>query len=113
IWGPMKEWFTQTSSGYKYIVVDNADPDKNNVSSPSDVEGGFNGNPEYFSLLRISSKSDWYHSGYSWRMAHYLSPIAEDHFVMTTEIKGSNDLETSTIYQNPYWGKIHSTPAQQ
>lgn len=110
VFGPMLEWFTQQGSKPRYLKYDQADPTKNNVSSPSDTEGGFNGDPSYFSLLRISSADDWYNSGYTWRMAHYLNPIAEDHFVQTAE---GGDLSTSPIYQNPYWGMIHSTPAQQ
>lgn len=113
IYGPMKEWFTNISRRnpeWKYMKYDQADPNKNNVSSPNDTEGGFNGDARYLSLLRVSSASDWYESGYSWRMAHYLDPIAEDHFVQTAT---DGDLSTSPIYQNPYWGMIHSTAAQQ
>lgn len=112
IFGPMLDWFTQLGNTGKprYLKYDQPDPTANNVSSPGDTEGGFNGDPKYFSLLRVSSASDWYRSGFSWRMAHYLSPIAEDHFVQTST---SGDPATSIIYQNPYWGTTHSTPAEQ
>lgn len=110
IFGPMEEWFTHKSGALSKLKFDQADPNNNNVSSPTDVEGGFNGDPAYFSLLRVSNRSDWYESGYSWRMAHYLDPIAEDHFLETSD---NPDFSDSPIYQNPYWGTTHDTPAQQ
>ncbi len=105
MYGPMLEWFKKSKLKY-----DQSDPDKNNVSSPTDVEGGLNGDPSYLILDRISSKSEWYKSGYSWRMAHYLDPIAEGHFIEATT--GARD-GVCTIYQNPYWGTVHDTPAIQ
>ncbi len=111
IFGPMLDWFTQKSGAPSKLVWDNADENKNNVSNPADVEGGLNGNPEYFSLLRVSKASEWYNSGFSWRMAHYLDPIAESHF-LESSVDGSSK-ETSPIYQNPYWGTEHNTPALQ
>lgn len=116
VFGPMSEWFKVKKKG-KVIVgymanytYDNADPDKNNLSSPSDTEGALNGDARYFSLLRTSSNNDWYRSGYSWRMAHYLNPIAESHFL---ESSTAGDGADSPIYQNPYWSTVHDTPAQQ
>lgn len=43
-------------------------------------------------------------------MAHYLSPIAESHFI---ESSTNSDGADSPIYQNPYWSTEHDTPAQQ
>lgn len=115
--GPMFEWFKATFRGsnitayatnYKF---DQADANANNISSPTDTEGGFNGDARYYSLLRVSNRNDWYESGYSWRMAHYLNPIAESHFIETAEDNAT--ASTSPIYQNPYWGTTHDTPAQQ
>lgn len=106
MYGPMFDWFKQSKLKY-----DQADPNNNNVSSPTDVEGGFNGDPKYLSLLRVSSKNDWYKSGFSWRMAHYLNPIAESHFLESSA--DGADVSSSPIYQNPYWSTTHDTPAQQ
>lgn len=115
--GPMFEWFKATFRGsnitayatnYKF---DQADSNANNISSPTDTEGGFNGDARYYSLLRVSDRNDWYESGYSWRMAHYLNPIAENHFIESAADKAT--VSTSPIYQNPYWGTTHDTPAQQ
>jgi hypothetical protein len=106
MYGPMYEWFK--TSKFK---IQQSDPNNNNVSDPDDVEGGFNGDPSYYSLQRVSSKNEWYASGYSWHMAHYLSPIAENHFIETATDSG--DLTTSVIYQNPYWDTTHDTGAQK
>lgn len=103
IFGPMLNFFPKNKLKY-----DQKKSSSNNVSSPGDVEGGLNGNAEYWSLLRVSNESDWYESGYSWRMGHYLSPIAESHF-LETERNGN----PSTIYQNPYWSTEHDTPASE
>lgn len=40
------------------------------------------------------------YNGYRWNMAHYLEPIAIQHFVITS---GGGDLDNSPIYQNPGW----------
>lgn len=118
VFGPMIGYFTRTDRDatmtdytkmkFQYLKFDQEKD--NNISSPSDTEGALNGDARYFSLLRTDKSNDWYASGYTWRMAHYLSPIAEDHFVQTAP---SGNLEDSPIYQNPYWGMIHDTPAQQ
>lgn len=39
------------------------------------------------------------YDGYRWKMAHYLDPIAVQHFLIT----GGGDVEASTLYQNPGW----------
>lgn len=111
VFGPMLEWFAHSGKDLKKLLYDQEDPNKNNVSSPTDVEGGFNGDPSYFSLDRHSSKDDWYQSGYSWRMAHYLDPIAESHFLESTA--DGTSVDQSPIYQNPYWTTTHDTPALQ
>ena len=113
VFGPMQEYFmTSKMSGRKAVYLwDQSDPNKNTLSSPNDTKGGFNGDASYFCLLRVSSLSDWYESGYSWRMAHYLSPIAENHFLEST-LDGVS-VDDSPIYQNPFWGTTHDTPAIQ
>lgn len=47
--------------------------------------------------------------GLTWTMAHYLYPIRNAEFRLTTEVEGSNDYDSSTIYQNPYWSKEDGT----
>ena len=39
------------------------------------------------------------YDGYTWNMAHYLDPIAVQHFLIT----GSGKADQSTLYQNPGW----------
>ena len=39
------------------------------------------------------------YNGYNWRMAHYLDPIAVQHFLIT----GDGDVNASPLYQNPGW----------
>ena len=39
------------------------------------------------------------YNGYRWMMAHYLDPIAVQHFLIT----GNGDVNASPLYQNPGW----------
>ena len=110
IFGPMKDYYGNRMARKTMYMWDNKDPKKNNLSSPDDIEGGLNGDARYFSLLRVSSDSEWYASGFSWRLAHYLSPIAESHFI---ESSTNSDGADSPIYQNPYWSTEKDTPAIQ
>ena len=41
------------------------------------------------------------YNGFKWTMAHYLNPIAIQHFMITTD--DGTDLTKSPIYQNPGW----------
>ncbi len=109
VFGPMNEYYgnrMQKNTMYKW---DQTKESNNNLSSPNDTEGGLNGDASYFSLLRVSRDNIWYNSGFSWRMAHYLDPIAEGHFRESSD----GDLADSPIYQNPYWSREKSTPAMQ
>ena len=47
--------------------------------------------------------------GLNWNPAKYLYPISNYEFRMTTEVEGSNDYDTSSIYQNPGWSKEDGT----
>lgn len=54
----------------------------------------------YLRPHEIRSNSNGY-NGTKWNMAHYLSPIAIQHFTITAT--NSSDLSTSPVYQNPNW----------
>lgn len=53
---------------------------------------------KYFAPYHILSNNRVY-DGYRWKMAHYLDPIAVQHFLIT----GSGESSQSTLYQNPGW----------
>lgn len=50
------------------------------------------------------------YNGYTWHLAHYLDPIAIEHFMITSGNK-AEPYSDSPIYQNPYWGVKASVPA--
>ena len=106
IFGPMLDSYPKNRLKY-----DQAKQSDNNVSSPSDIEGGLNGSAQYLSMWRITNENQYYNSGMTWHIAHYLSPIAVDHFLISSEDGVS--IETSPIYQNPYWDIVNGTAAQQ
>ena len=96
IWGPMQEWYDSED------LVRPEDSGTATVSSPDDGE--------YYNIYRIQlDGSNPYREGYRWAKAHYLDPIAIEHFSITSGVEpgtddvGEDRLRQSPIYQNPYW----------
>ncbi len=85
LWGPMKDWYTTAQLTYGA---------GNNSSVVSDPALG-----KYLRPHQIRSNADSY-KGSRWAMAHYLNPIAAQHFIITSV--GGN-VTDSPIYQNPGW----------
>lgn len=56
----------------------------------------------YLAPYHITANNIAY-NGYRWHMAHYLDPIAIEHFLVTSQ---GGDLNSSPIYQNPGWPMI-------
>ncbi|MGP2571361.1 RagB/SusD family nutrient uptake outer membrane protein [Ornithobacterium rhinotracheale] len=68
-------------------------PEKNpNVSAASDSP--------YLRPYQIVQVNNQWYNGYKWIQAHYLNPIAHDHFVNAST---DNTVAGSVIYQNPGW----------
>ncbi|PKB15148.1 RagB/SusD family nutrient uptake outer membrane protein [Flavobacterium sp. 5] len=84
LWGPMKDWYNPAKLTYGI-------GDKSTVSDPA-----------ISSYLRVNQKNPTTlaYNGYRWTMAHYLSPIAMQHFLITSP---NGDASGSPIYQNPNW----------
>ncbi|MCJ8209735.1 RagB/SusD family nutrient uptake outer membrane protein [Mucilaginibacter sp. RS28] len=82
LWGPMKSWYTPSQ-----IIYGATDP-KATVSDPA--------LSAYLRPHEIRSSALSY-NGAKWIMAHYLNPIAAQHFIIS-----SNNGDTP-IYQNPGW----------
>lgn len=87
LWGDMQNWYDADKLTY-------------GAGSQSTVS-----DPALSPYLRPYEKSpvSMVYEGYRWNMAHYLSPIAISHFLITSQ---ENDLSTSPIYQNPGWPTI-------
>ena len=86
LWGPMKSWYTASQLVYGASNLSAV------VSDP--------GLSPYLRPYEIRSNSNGY-AGVRWHMAHYLNPIAIQHFIITAS--SSQDLSTSPVYQNPGW----------
>lgn len=87
VFGPMNEW-------YDNLVEQGSAGQTANVSSSSESE--------YLRPYRIVlNGSNFVRDGYKWTAAHYLDPIAIEHFIITSEVPG--DIHSSVIYQNPGW----------
>ncbi|MDG5798899.1 RagB/SusD family nutrient uptake outer membrane protein [Marinilabiliaceae bacterium ANBcel2] len=90
LWGPMEQWYIDEDID----LIQPEDDGTANVSSRSESE--------YLRPYRINLRDDNHvRDGYRWAKAHYLEPIAVQHFQITAE--DPDDNETSVIYQNPYW----------
>jgi len=78
-----------------------SNPDFLEVNS-NNLKEGENVSPKsfskYFAPYHILSNNRVY-DGYRWNMAHYLDPIAVQHFLIT----GNGTASASTLYQNPGW----------
>ncbi|MCL4641052.1 MULTISPECIES: RagB/SusD family nutrient uptake outer membrane protein [Olivibacter] len=84
VWGPMKDIY---GSRLKY-----GGTTTNTVSDPS--------LSRYLRVHQISPNNQFY-NGYFFTEAHYLSPIATEHFLISSS--DGQSTETSPIYQNPGW----------
>jgi hypothetical protein len=89
LWGEMQTWYDKPEGGT--LLVYGLDNPASNASMPS--------LSPYFRPYEINSKS-LVLDGYKWNMAHYLSPIAIQNFLITSVGK---DISESPIYQNPGW----------
>jgi hypothetical protein len=91
VWGPMQEWYKDENGASRLIEADT--PGKTaNVSKRSESP--------YLRPYRINlSASNLAKDGYRWAYAHYLEPIAIEHFLITS----TGGAEASVMYQNPGW----------
>lgn len=89
LWGPMKDWYVDVNGNsiLKYNTSDAnvSDPAKSLYLRPQEI------NPNSLILQQ---------GGVKWAMAHYLSPIAIQHFLITS---ADGSVSNSPVYQNPYW----------
>ena len=83
LWGPMKDWYDSTELVYDSGSANVSSPTRSNYLRPYEKIG-----------------NELVFDGYRWAKAHYLEPIAIQHFLISSE---NNDISTSPIYQNPYW----------
>lgn len=91
LWGPMQNWYV--SNGKSTLIPAGTSGKTANVSRESESV--------YLRPYRINlSSNNLVLNGYSWVPAHYLSPIALNHFTITSE---DGNPANSVIYQNPGW----------
>lgn len=100
-----KLWNTDLPERYAkagYNLIYDQDPNSN-VSSPA--------LSDYLRPYEILKNNRAY-EGYGWHMAHYLNPIAMQHFIITSTTDKEN-YSDSPIYQNPYWPVKANNPAER
>ncbi|SKB71874.1 Starch-binding associating with outer membrane [Salegentibacter holothuriorum] len=97
LWGPMEDWYLDDEGNS--TLIEPGDSGVPNVSSSDESK--------YLMPYRINLGSgNPVSDGYSWADAHYLEPIATEHFLITETGDGS------AIYQNPGWSKEAGTSAE-
>ena len=87
LWGPQKGLYDMSK-----LIYDVSDS-KNTVSSPTQSL--------YLRPYQVVRNNNDYYNGLNFCEAHYLSPIAVKHFLITAE--DGKTVSTSPIYQNPGW----------
>ena len=96
IWNtPMQDWYTS-----EQLLADGSD-----VATASPVSFS-----EYLRPYQKNSKQVCY-DGYTWHMAHYLTPIMAKQFLLTAPDGAT--IEDSPLYQNPYWPTTADQPAER
>jgi hypothetical protein len=93
LWGPMQNWY-KNADGTSTLIEAGTPGKTANVSRKSDSQ--------YLRPFGINlAATNLVLNGYRWTPAHYLEPIAIQHFIITAT--NPSDLTTSVIYQNPGW----------
>lgn len=102
LWGPMQDWYKDEDTGQSTLVpAGSGSSGTPNVSSPSESQ--------YLRPYRIIlGSTNLAREGYRWATAHYLEPIAIQHFIITSP---TGDPATSVIYQNPGWPLVANSGA--
>ncbi len=99
-WRSMDQMMDIPYHVYGMNLWGNVDLDK----FPTAVEGvnvSQSSDGDYLAPYRIFENNHVY-GGYQWMMAHYLSPIAIQHFLIT----GDGNVDESPLYQNPGWPMV-------
>lgn len=100
LWGPMQAWYpARMVNGVlkPQLVFDGSDAATVSSSSIS-----------LYVRPMERARTNLAYGGLGWTMAHYLSPIAVQHFLITST---NNDVSTSPIYQNPGWPTTAGSPS--
>jgi len=92
LWGPMQNEYVDNQRN-STLIPEGTEGKTANVSSQK--------NSVYLRPYQIIKTSNLVYDGYNWCDAHYLSPIAMQHFRITATDPENG--ETSVIYQNPGW----------
>lgn len=90
LWGTMQDKYVDKDNNKSKLIT--LPSDKPNVSRKE--------NSMYLRPYQIVEANNKFYNGYNWTSAHYLSPIAFEHFVLTSP---DGKAENSVIYQNPGW----------
>lgn len=100
LWNTEMEYWYDDDEGNTTLIADGST--KANVS-PKDQS-------EYLRPYQKNVKQTCY-NGYTWHMAHYLTPIVIDQFLITAP--DGKTVTDSPLYQNPYWPTVADMPAEK
>lgn len=102
VWGPMSEWYEDEEGNS--LLIEPGEGGVPNVSSSTESD--------YLRPYRINVGSgNPISDGFSWAFAHYLQPIATNHFLITSTGESSGTAG-SVIYQNPGWSREAGSGAE-
>lgn len=89
LWGSMKDWYKDKEGKSLLKARPSSEP---NVSPKSASN--------YLRPYQIIEANNKFFDGYKWADAHYLNPIAFEHFLIASP---DGNADNSVIYQNPGW----------
>ncbi len=98
VWGPMQNDYPNG-----VLLADQANEKDNTISSPS--------LSAYLRPYQVVQANNDFYGGLHFTEAHYLSPIAVQHFLITAS--NASSISTSPIYQNPGWGTVAGQGAKE
>ena len=101
LWGGELEKLYVDEAGNSLLIPEGTSDKQPNVSNKE--------NSSYLRVNQIVKKNNLLYDGYTCIPANYLEPISAINFTLTSS--NPDDLESSTIYQNPGWSKIANEPA--
>lgn len=89
LWDTMHDRYKEKDGTSQLRVLPEVNP---NVSSST--------LSKYLRPYQIVQNNNIFYNGYNWHPAHYLTPIAYEHFILASP---DDNAQNSVIYQNPGW----------
>lgn len=98
LWGGMYKEYVSAETGVS-LLVEPGGSGQANVSSRT--------SSTYLRPYQVMKANNQVYDGYNWSKANYLTPLPAYEIMLTASVgaDGNVDVDSSPLYQNPYWPK--------